>query len=235
MRKHVMRRGAAFFVLMFFVLTFTPGAYALSMSFSDQDYLGGASWGTMDIDVVGTNTLRVRYEAAPDTVIPGGSQITAFGFALDVLPVGVENPANGDFSGDRDDLDWIVLNNLNAIPNPANGDEFSPGITKFDFAFGVTEGNANNINPPGILPGEFDIFTLVFAGVDFEANDFDLEDFVNLTGIRLQSLPDDINGGSLFLAGDGDNGATPNPEPATVFLLGSGLIGLAAFRRKTKG
>ena len=48
-RKPMMRRGSAFFVLMFFILTLTPGAYALSMSFSDQDYLGGASWGEMTI------------------------------------------------------------------------------------------------------------------------------------------------------------------------------------------
>ena len=80
------------------------------------------------------------------------------------------------------------------------------------------------------MPGD-DIFYLDFLGVNFNASSFVLEDFVNLTGVRLQSLPEDIVGeGSLFLAGQ-----TQIPEPATIFLTGVGLLGLGAFiRKKTK-
>ncbi len=205
-------------------------AEALSYTFSDQDFLSGASWGTMNITAFDNDTLAVRYDAAPDTIIPSGSQVTGFGFAFGSTPTGVANPADGDNTGDRDDLDWIVLNNLNAIPNPANGDEFIPNVTKFDFDFGVTEGNANNFNPPGILPGEFDIYFINFTGLIVDLSALDLTDFVDLTGIRLQSLPDDISGGSLFLVGDnGGNGQVP--EPGTIVLFGSGLIGLALYRR----
>ena len=227
-------RGLAFFILMFFVLTFTPGAYALSIGFTDKDFLGGASWGTMTIDIFDSNTLSVRYSAAPDSVIPAGSRVSGFGFDFDIKPSAVGNPADDVSTDDLDAIDWVVLNNLSAIPNPANRDELSPTVDKNDYSFGVTEGNARNFSGnDAIEPGQSDVFYLDFTGVDFGL--LALEDFVNLTGIRLQSLPNDINGGSLFLAGNGDNGGAPVPEPATVFLLGSGLIGLAAFRRKTKG
>jgi hypothetical protein len=83
------------------------------------------------------------------------------------------------------------------------------------------------------LPGEFDVFFLNFTGVP-DLTTASLTDFVNLTGIRLQRLPDDINKGSLFLAGNGNG--VPTPEPTTIALFGIGLVGLAGAtaRRKFK-
>ncbi len=207
-------------------------AEAITFTFSDNDFLSGASWGKMEISVSGTSGVMISYEAAPDSVIPSGAQVTGFGFAFDsTIPTGVTNPADGDFTGDENDLDWIMLSNLNAIPQPANRNEFIPQIDKTDYTSGVTEGNSNNFNPPGILPGEFDVFFLNFTGVNLTTPL--LTDFVNLTGIRLQSLPENIiNEGSLFLAGNG----VPTPEPTTIALFGIGLVGLAgaAARRKLK-
>ena len=220
-------------------LFLASSAFAVSYTFSDQDFLSGASWGTMDITAQTSTSLKIQYTAEPDSVIPSGSQVTGFGFSFSsgVLDPPIGNPAAGDYGNDRDDLDWILYDkDINTLPGIANGDEFTPEVTQADYMFAVTEGNDQTFNPPGILPGETDIFFLSFSGLgSLNLLEAVLGDFVYLTGIRLQSLPNDINGGSLFLAGDGGGGGGGNgviPEPSTFVLLGAGIAGLAFYRRR---
>jgi hypothetical protein len=207
------------------VFQVTESSAAVIYTFSDNDFLGGASWGTMTVTAYNSNTLMIRYDAAPSSIIPSGSEVTGFGFTFSsTVPNSVINPLPADFSGDRDDLNWTILSNLNAIPNPSNGDEFVPPITKFDYSAGVTEGNSNNINPPGILPGEFDVYYVYFTSVP-DLNGLSLNDFISITGIRIQCLPtNEIGVGSLFLAGQ-----ETVPETSALLLLGSGLLGFALY------
>ena len=142
---------------------------------------------------------------------------------------------DSDFVGDEDDLNWTKLDkkNLNGFfPNPANGDEFNPEITKSNFYFGATEGQNNNINPPGILPGDFDIF-FIEMDTALDLTITDLNDVVELTGVRLQSLPNDINGGSLFLVGRKD---VPDsaPQLAFTFILFSAVAMTVSVSRRNQ-
>ena len=215
-----------------FLLGVMP-AHALSFDFE----FAGTTWGTMDITVAtfDSMTLQISYtansplpsEAPPDDL----AQATGFGFDFDSMPTLVGNPSDGNnpgdtppgFDGDQEDLDW-AQQDPTKFPNPTN----SSTIKKGDITFGVTEDDSlENHNPPGIEPGEMDVFFLTFD-TDFSGyNEELLAEFVNIVGVNLKAVDLSINEGSLFLVPNGEV-----PEPSTVLLLGTGLICLAGLGRK---
>ncbi len=102
--------------------------------------------------------------------------------------------------------------------------------------FTATQGLTADSNPPvqanGVNPGEW--LTIGFTlqgGQTYQSVLDDLNDGDLRIGIHVQGF---ASGGSESFVTSGSAPA-PVPEPATVLLLGSGLVGLAAFRKRFKG
>lgn len=100
--------------------------------------------------------------------------------------------------------------------------------------FETTEGFSADSEPPaqpnGVNPGEWLAVSFnLINGATFEnvIADLDSGELLRI-GIHVQGFAD---GGSESFV-NGSNPPAPVPEPATMLLIGSGLIGLAGFRKK---
>ena len=168
-----------------------------------------------------TNTFTFTITNTSAITQPGStSTITGIGYDLPPLGNASASGLNG-FTGTQ-------APSLSSTFNFSDGDlgNVPAGFNNVVLDFGFTTGPSGNFNGgsvnDGLLPGESASFTV--SGAAFTG--FTETQICNAVFVRFQNVP--LVGSDVGTPG----GAGPIPEPSSIMLLGSALLGLGGYARR---
>ena len=225
MKKHLVLTCTVLLLSPILIFGLASSAQALPFTFSGSD-AGGTAFATLNFEGMGTNTWAITIDNTSPTLLDGSSDpnapaITGIGFDID--PVwGVSSWVLTALDSNNDPVilsNWQLqetgrvgsyhLDILATNPNGSRSGLYNPEATE----------------PFGAPPQYFTIATLA---VTFEGAT-DLVVSGNPSPFaRWQNVGEDGDGSLKTF------GTSPVPEPATIILLGAGLVGLAGFNFKRR-
>ncbi|HXH84004.1 MAG TPA: cistern family PEP-CTERM protein [Candidatus Tectomicrobia bacterium] len=169
---------------------------------------------TVEITLVSITTSQIVFDIdVTNTSSDSSGVITSFGFEINSGAV-VTGGSISDIGG-ATDVD--VFTTLTA------NDDLTGNFPDMDFCAFPNQCVGGNVNN-GLDPGQTDLFRITADGT-FNGEFTDIV----LTAMKFQTDPDsfEIPG----TPGDGGGGSAEVPVPATLILLGAGLVGMAALSR----